>query len=198
MRFDEDALRERNPWKTVSGAPDLPFRSFAEFQAAVAKGSYVLDVSYIAARELAPYVRSVGGRLLNILLTVAPLVVIVAAIAAGLLSARYLLFLGVPVAVIGHFLGNPLNPLRAPMTALNAALVVALLITVLMSYAIPAALMAAFVLPFFANRAMYASNVRALRAALVKSEALFLNQYSKGGLRLRRSGTTPMEPGDPQ
>ncbi len=198
MRFDEDALRERNPWKTVSEAPDLPFRSFAEFQAAVAKGSYVLDVSYIAARELAPYVRSVGGRLLNMLLTVAPLVVIVGVIAAGLLSSRYLLFVGVPVAVIGHFLGNPMNPLRVPMTTLNAALAVALLIAVLTSYTIPAGLLAAFVLPFSANRAMYASNVRALRVALVKSEALFLNQYSKGGLKLRRIGTTPMKPGDPQ
>ena len=78
------------------------------------------------------------------LLTVAYLVVIVGVIAAGLLSARYVLFLGVPVALIGHFLGNPLNPLRAPMTTLNAALAVALLITVLTSYAIPAALLAAF------------------------------------------------------
>lgn len=197
MRFDEDALRERNPWKAVSEAPDLPFRSFAELRAAVAHGSYVLDVSYVAARELAPYVRSVGGRLLNMLFTVAPLVVIVGLIAAGLTSGRYLLFLGVPVAVIGHLLGNPLNPLREPMTTLNAALAVVFLITVLTLWAIPAALLVAFVLPFSANRALYASNVKALRVALVKSEALFLNQYSKGGLRLRRVWTTPMEPGDP-
>ncbi len=196
MRFDEDALREGNPWKTVSEAPDLPFRSFAEFQAAVANGSYVLDVSYVAARELAPYVRSVGGRLLNMLFNVAPLVVIVGVIAVGLLSGRYLLFLGVPLAVIGHFLGNPLNPLRGPMTTLNAALAVVLFITVLTSYAIPATLLAAFVLSFSANRAMYASNVKALRVAVVKSEALFLSQHSKGGLRLRRAETTPMEPGD--
>ncbi len=198
MRFDEDALRERNPWKTVSEVPDLPFRSFAEFQAAVARGSYALDVSYIAARELAPYVRSVGGRLLNMLLTVAWLVVIVGVIAAGVLSGRPLLFLGVPVAVVGHFLGNPLNPLRVPMTWLSAALAVTLLITVLNSHAIPAALLAAFVLPFSANRAMYASNVRALRLALVKSEALFLNQYSKGGLKLRPIETAPTETHDPQ
>ena len=198
MRFDEDTLRERNRWKTVSEVPTLPFRSFAELQGALEEGSYELDVSYIAARELAPYVRSVGGRILNMLLSVTWLIVIAGVILAGVLSGRYLLFLGIPVAVGGHLLGDPLNPLRVLSTKLNAALAVAVLVALVNSYAIPAALLAAFVLSFSANRAMYGSNVRALRLALVKSEALFLNQYSKRGVRLRRTGTTPIETGGAQ
>jgi hypothetical protein len=185
MRFDEDALRESNLLKSVADAPDLPFQTYSDIQNAVANRSYVLDVSYIAARELAPFVRSYSGRLLNLLLAFVPVITIIAIVAWAFWRGRFLFLAGVPIVVIGHFLSHPMNPLRRPLTWLNYILVLAM---VALWNETPTVLLASFILPFVANREMYAGNVRDLRAALLRSEPLFLNQYSKGSMKLRNSG----------
>lgn len=190
MGFDEDALRERNPWKSVAEAQGLPFRTYAEIQNAVASGLYVLDVSYTAAREFAPLVRSYSGRLLNLLFAFIPLLTIIAIISLALWQGRFGLLAGVPIVVIAHVFSHPMNPLRRPMTWLNYILALAM---VGLWNKTATVLLAAFILPFMANREMYAGNVRALRTALLRSEQHFLNQYSKGSLRLRSTGERKAE-----
>ncbi len=128
MRFDENLLRERNEWKSVSEAPDLPFQTHAEIRNAIANRSYVLEVSYVAAREFAPFVRTYPGRLVNLILAFAPVTIIVAIISFALWQGHYLLLAGVPIVLIAHVFSHPMNPLRRRMTALCYILALTLLV----------------------------------------------------------------------
>ena len=122
MKFNEDLLRERNEWKSVSEASGLPFQTHVEIRNAIVNGSYALDVSYIAARESAPFVRSYGGRLVNLILTVAPLAIIVAIISLALWQGRYVLLAGVPIVLVAHIFSHPMNRKRSinPILAIRA------------------------------------------------------------------------------
>ena len=130
---------------------------------------------------------------MNLTLALAPFAIIVAVISLAIWQGRYVLLAGVPIALIAHVFSHPMNPLRRPMTALSYILALVLLLALWSWNEVAIVLLAAFILPFMANREMYAGNVRALRAALLRSEPLFLNQYSKGGLRIRsaQAGATP-------
>jgi hypothetical protein len=186
MNFDEQRLRDKNEWKSVAQAPNLPFRTHTEIRNAVANRIYALDISYIAARQLAPFVRSYGGRTLNLLLTVAPFVTILAVIVLAFWQWNFLLLLGVPVAVLGAWFGHPMNPLRRLVTAVTWILFLATIAVWNQTFTI---LVAAWIVPVVSNRAAYGSNLRALRNAVLQSEALFLNQYSQGAVRLRNVAT---------
>ncbi len=119
MNFDEERLREKNEWKSVAQAPNLPFITHAEIRDAVTNRSYALNVSYIAARQLAPFVRSYAGRTLDLVLTLAPFITIVAVIALAFWQWNFLLLVGVPVAVLGAWFGHPMNLLRRLVTAVT-------------------------------------------------------------------------------
>ncbi len=198
MRFDEDALSKRNSRKSVGEVSDLPFQTHAEIRNAVANGSHVLDVSYVAARELSPFVRSYGGRLANLMLAFAPLAIIIAIVSLALWQGRYLLLIGVPIVLIAHVFSHPMNPLRRPMTALCYILVLASLFALWSRNQVAILFLGAFILPFVANREMYSGNVRALRAALLQSEPLFIDQHSKGTLRLRSTHVRAKQNGEPR
>ena len=186
MNFDEQRLRDKNEWKSVAQAPNLPFRTHTEIRNAVANRLYVLDVSYIAARQLAPFVRSYAGRMLNLLLTVAPFLTMLAVIALAFWQWNFVLLLGVPVAVLGAWFGHPMNPLRRLVTAVTWFLLLATIAVWNQTFTI---LVATWAVPVLTNRAAYASNLRVLRNAVLQSEALFLNQYSQGAIRLRNVAT---------
>lgn len=182
MNFDEERLREKNEWKSVAQAPNLPFITHAEIREAVTNRSYALNVSYIAARQLSAFVRSYPGRTLNLVLTLAPFITMVAVIGLAFWRWNFLLLLGVPVAVLGAWFGHPMNPLRRLVTAVTWFLFLATIAVWNQTFTI---LVAAWIVPVVTNRAAYASNIRALRNAVLQSEALFLNQYSQGAIRLR-------------
>lgn len=186
MNFDEERLRDKNEWKSVSQAPNLPFQTHTEIRHAVANRLYVLDVSYIAARQLAPFVRSYAGRLLNLLLTVAPFLIMLAVMVLAFWQWNFILLVGLPVAVLGAWFGHPMNPLRRLVTVVTWFLSLATIAVWNQTFTI---LVAAWAVPVLTNRAAYASNLRALRNAVLQSEALFINQYSQGAIRLRNVAT---------
>jgi len=182
MNFDEERLRDKNPWKCVADAPNLPFRTHTDIRESIANRTYVLHVSYPAARQLAPFVRSYAGRLLNILFGIAPFFMALVVVAFAFWQWSFLLLVGVPVAFLGAWFGHPMNPLKRLMTALTCISVLAAIAVWNQSVAV---VVAAWIIPFIGIRAAYATSIRALRNAVLQSEALFLNQYWLGGISLR-------------
>lgn len=187
--FDEDALRAKNKWKYIDEVPNLPFRSFGELQDALDEGKYRLNVSYVAARQLAMFTNSAPEKLLNLILVLLPFIVILTLIIAAIFLGNYLLLLWIPVPFISSLMGNPMNPSRSIASLFNFVAFIGLIVSYWFGYQTFFWLCVAFFVPFVANRVMYKLNLRALERTLKNSEPLFLNQYQKCGLRLRNTET---------
>lgn len=176
------------PWlsgsKKIQDIPNFPFSSFGGLRDAVAEGTWILDVSYPAARALSRSIRSPMGVLANFALLIAPYVLIIVVIVTAIHSGRYILLLGIPISVIASTLGNPVNPQRNFMSLVNSIAQLGLVIAYWQGFTTTAWFLLSFVVPFFANRKFYEDNLKALRRAAQDCEPLFVDLYEKLAIRL--------------
>ncbi|MCH8261698.1 MAG: hypothetical protein IIA77_01430 [Proteobacteria bacterium] len=187
--FDEDKLQELCEWTKLEEVPDLPFNSFEDLIASINDGEYAMDLSYTAARELARIVRTPFGQIINLVLLVFPWIVIAAVIAASFWIDNYFILFGIPIALLAHFLGNPMMPAHNTILFMVLIGVFVFLYTLWQGQVTVSWLFGSAIFSFFSNRLMYRSNLTALKKAAKKSETLFLYLYGKVALRLRNIET---------
>ena len=187
--LDEENLRSRCKWANLGEVPDLPFKSFDELTESLKNGIYHLELSYPAARELAPVVRTSLGQIINLTLLLSPWLMIVLVLGATFWLGMYVILLGIPIALISHFFGNPMMPGHNFFRIVHLLAVVVFSFMLWHGYQTASWLLASAIFPFLSNVMMYRGNVAALDRATRRSEPLFLYLYEKGALRLRNTDT---------
>jgi hypothetical protein len=187
--INEDKIRSLCKLKSLNDIPGLPFKSFDELKVAVYEGTYAIDVSYPAARELSTTIRTPLGAFNNLILLFAPWIMMLCVVGVAIWLGNYLVLLGLPIALISNFIGNPMAPGKGffGMTAWLAFLF--LLFAIWQGWYTTTWLLASGVVPFFSNREMYRENISALHKAVLNSETLFLYLYEKYAIRLRNTET---------
>lgn len=187
--FDEEYFKSLCKWKRLQEVPDLPFESFGHLQQTVETGEYALDLSYPAARELVPVTRTPSGRIANLILALLPWLVIPILVGAALWTEQYLILIGIPGAIIAHWLGNPIMPGHGLFSLAISLATLTLLYTVWTGQAVVSWLLFSVVVPFLSNRFMYSTNLTALRNLATRSEIFFLYLYERFAVRVRNYET---------
>lgn len=192
--LDEEKLRASSKWNSVADIPDLPFESFDQLKEAVSDGTYSLGVDRGRARELYPLAtRSFAAQLVHEQVGVIGIWLAIASIVGALVLRNLWLLLGIPLGLISWWLATILH-FQSGRPGSVAWLVgsfgtIGLIWAFWRASRVPFCLLTTAVLPFLSVGIVYSVSVKAVRSAILRSEALFLFLFEKHACMLRDNRT---------
>jgi hypothetical protein len=187
--IDEEKVKAKNKWKNISDVPNLPFESFKNLQNLLENRTCSLGISYPAAREFSMHTNTIIGKLIVLIATLTPFLMVILLIFLSIFLGNYWLLLWTPIPFIANFMGHPMNPSRIVMSFLSFLFLLGGVLFYIFNIQSLFWLCLVFVVSFWANRVMYGINLIALRNYVKTSEALFLYLYEKGALRVTDNET---------
>jgi hypothetical protein len=174
-------------FKAVKG--QLPFRSFQEFQSAIADKKFNIGVDPLAAAEWSATQGTTIKRYLISALSILLILAAIAAIIVAIFTQNYWLLLALPIQAAVFYLANSNTAIRLWVTVAGVVSLIYFFNLLLNEMPTAATLVAYGGLTFAAVRASSSLTNAAFRKALVKDQALFVEAFINRACTLRDNKT---------
>ena len=192
--LEQEKLWAASKWNSVADIPDFPFDSFDQLKAALATGMYDLGIDRGRARELYPLIaRSFVAQLVREQVDAIWIWLALASIAGALVLRNFWLLLGIPLALLSWWLATALHFPRGRSNSLRWLLgwlgIIGGIWAFWQGSRVPSCLLATAGIPLVTVGIVYSVSVKAVRSAILESEALFLFLFEKFACTVRDNTT---------